>query len=183
MKKKYEKKKGFTLIELLAVIALLSIVMGFVIYVAIGYINDSREKTYDATVNNIERIAGNYLIENKDRLFYIPSNDGLVEYQCITIQNLIDTGYFKDDVLESKIDSNVFVMKEDESIYLFNAIDGEEEYFAKSLVEFWDINTDVAPNSLSDEERVDNLVKKYGFDFTKISKSEIRDLIEKEIER
>lgn len=77
---------------------------------------------------------------------------------------------------------NVFVMKEDESIYLFNAIDGEEEYFAKSLVEFWDINTDVAPNSLSDEERVDNLVKKYGFDFIKISKSEIRGLIEKEIE-
>ena len=43
---------------------------------------------------------------------------------------------------------NVFVMKEDESIYLFNAIDGEEDYFAKSLVEFWDINTDVAPNLL-----------------------------------
>ncbi len=77
---------------------------------------------------------------------------------------------------------NVFVMKDDESIYLFDAIDGEEEYFAKSLAEFWDINTDVAQNTLSNEERADNLVKKYGFDFTKISKSEIRDLIEKEIE-
>lgn len=77
---------------------------------------------------------------------------------------------------------NVFVMKDNESIYLFNAIDGEEEYFAESLAKFWDINTDVAQNTLSNEERADNLVKKYGFDFTKISKSEIRDLIEKEIE-
>ena len=42
---------------------------------------------------------------------------------------------------------NVFVMKDDESIYLFDAIDGEEEYFAKSLAEFWDINTDVAQNT------------------------------------
>lgn len=77
---------------------------------------------------------------------------------------------------------NVFVMKDDESIYLFNAIDGEEEYFAESLAKFWDINTDAAQNTLSNEERADNLVKKYGFHFTKISKSEIRDLIEKEIE-
>ena len=77
---------------------------------------------------------------------------------------------------------NVFVMKEDESIYLFNAIDNEEDYFAESLVKFWDINTDVAQGVLSNEERADNLVKKYGFDFAKISKSEIRGLIEKEIE-
>lgn len=47
---------------------------------------------------------------------------------------------------------NVFVMKDDESIYLFNAIDGEEEYFAESLAKFWDINTDVAQNTLSNEE-------------------------------
>jgi len=66
---------------------------------------------------------------------------------------------------------NVFVMKDDESIYLFNAIDGEEDYFAGALAEFWDINTDAAQNTLSNEERADKLVKKYGFDFAKISKS------------
>lgn len=76
---------------------------------------------------------------------------------------------------------NMFVMKDDESIYLFNAIDGEEEYFAESLAEFWDINSDVSSNSLSNEERADNLVKKYGFDFAKIKKREIKDLLEKEI--
>ena len=44
------------------------------------------------------------------------------------------------------------------------------------------MTTDIASNSLSNEGRADNLVKKYGFDFTKISKSEIKGLIEKEIE-
>lgn len=77
---------------------------------------------------------------------------------------------------------NVFVMKEDGSVYLFDAIDGEEEFFAESLVDFWDINADFAQDALSNEERAANIVEKYGFDFDKISKNEIRELIEKEIE-
>ena len=76
---------------------------------------------------------------------------------------------------------NVFIMKEDGSIYLYNAIDGEEDYYAESLVKFWDINADIIQDKLSNEERADNIVRQYGFDFTKISKDEIRDLIEKEI--
>ena len=76
---------------------------------------------------------------------------------------------------------NIFIVKEDGSIYLFNAIAGEEKYFAESLVKLWDINADVPHDTLSNEERVDAIVKQYGFDFDKISKSEIRDLIEKEI--
>jgi hypothetical protein len=39
-------------------------------------------------------------------------------------------------------------MKEDGSIYLFDAIDREEDYFADSLVKFWDINSDVAQDTL-----------------------------------
>ncbi len=77
---------------------------------------------------------------------------------------------------------SVFVMKEDGSVYLFDAIDGEEEFFAESLVKFWDINDDFAQDALSNEERAANIVEKYGFDFDKISKNEIRELIEKEIE-
>ncbi len=111
---------------------------------------------------------------------------GWILYSCEMIKNNTEyyameygiNGYiFSDDGA-----GNVFVMKEDGSIYLFNAIDGEEDYFAESLVKFWDINVDVAQDTLSNEERADNIVKKYGFDFAKISKSEIKDLIEKEIE-
>ena len=107
-------------------------------------------------------------------------------YSCEMIKN--NTEYYTSEygidgyIFSDDGAGNVFVIKEDESIYLFNVIDGEEEYFAKSLADFWNINTDVAQKSLSNEERANNIVKKYGFDFTRISKSEIRGLIEKEIE-
>ena len=35
---------------------------------------------------------------------------------------------------------NVFIIKKDGSIYLFDAIDREENYFAESLAKFWNIN-------------------------------------------
>jgi len=61
---------------------------------------------------------------------------------------------------------NVFIIKEDGFIYLFNAIDKEENLFAKSLSEFWDINVEVTHGELSNEERADNIVRKYGFDIS-----------------
>ena len=82
---------GFTLVELLAVIAILGIVVSITVYVGINAVNKAKEKSYKTTINNIERTAGTYLEENGDRLFYISKNDGSnIEYQCITIENLIE---------------------------------------------------------------------------------------------
>lgn len=111
---------------------------------------------------------------------------GWILYSYEMIKN--NTGYYaekygiKGYVFSDDGAGNVFIMKEDGSIYLFDAIDGEEDYFAESLVKFWDINADVTQDELSNEERADNIVRQYGFDFTKISKNEIRGLIENEIE-
>ena len=114
-----KRKKGFTLIELLATIVILSLVVGIVAYVAINTISNSKEKSYKVTINNIEKIARDYLLENSDRLFYIPkSNDNSIEYQCITIRNLIDMGYFKNDILNSKIDDDGNFVKEEDYIYI-----------------------------------------------------------------
>jgi len=77
---------------------------------------------------------------------------------------------------------NIFIIKEDGAISLFNTIDNEEILYAKSIADFWDINAGVIEDELSNEERADNIIKQYGFDFEKISKDEIRNLIEKEIE-
>ena len=81
--------KGFTLVELLAVIAVLSLVMGLVVFIAINVIDNAKEKGYKTTINNIEIEASNYLTENSGRLFYLGSNDNTYEYQCVTIQNLL----------------------------------------------------------------------------------------------
>ena len=77
-----KKNYGFTLVELLAVIAILGIVVSITVFVSIKSINKAKEKSYKTTINNIERMAGTYLEENGDRLFYISKNDGSnIEYQ------------------------------------------------------------------------------------------------------
>lgn len=109
-----KKNKGFTLVELLAVIVILSLVVGITIYVYINAVNKSKENSYKVTINNIEKEASNYLTENKNRLFFITDTDNPnIEYQCLTIQNLIDYGYFQDDILESKVSKNKQVSKDD----------------------------------------------------------------------
>jgi len=110
---KHKPDKGFTLVELLAVIAVLSLVIGLVIFISINVINNAKEKSYKTTINNIEEDASNYLIENSGRLFYLGSSDNTYEYQCITIQNLIDTDYFDENLLNSKIANDRYVSKED----------------------------------------------------------------------
>ena len=97
-------KKGFTLVELLATILVLSIVVSITMYIAINTVNKAKQKTYQITIANITNNADNYLTENSNRLFFVP--DGSYEYQCITVNNLIELGYLDSEVLNSKVDEN-----------------------------------------------------------------------------
>lgn len=154
MKKK--KDNGFTLIELLATIVLLSLVVGITIYVVVGNINSSKEKTYAATIKNIEQLSGNYMQENSDRLFYLTLNESQ-EYSCVTVQNLIDVGYFDDNIVNSYIKKDVKVSKDD---YVYLLRDSESkaviknEYLGvnsvdceKAVTALGDINIKVVPDN------------------------------------
>lgn len=118
---KMNKKKGFTLIELLATILILSIVISLVVFISINSIKKAKNKSYQTTINNIEKIASNYMLENSDRLFYIPINDSDFEYQCITIKNLIDLGYFDEEITKSKVDEAEIVSINDYVYLLRNS--------------------------------------------------------------
>lgn len=121
MKKRLKKKRyvvkignsGFTLIELLAVVAILAVVASIVIYFSLRVVNDANEKSYATTINNIENEANNYILENGDGNSWMPTDVEDNQYQCVTVQNLIDIGYFKSDVLKSKVDKNTYVDKDD----------------------------------------------------------------------
>ena len=108
-----KEKKGFTLIELLAVIVVIALILGIVIYFAMNVIDKSKDNTYKVTVNEIEKNAGNYLSENSHRLSFVKNKDNTYEYQCVTVENLIDYGYLDISVTDSYIDSVTKVNKND----------------------------------------------------------------------
>ncbi|MBQ2872838.1 MAG: prepilin-type N-terminal cleavage/methylation domain-containing protein [Bacilli bacterium] len=108
--------KGFTLIELLATLAVLSLVITIVIYISTSVITNAKQNSYQVTINNIEKTANSYVIENKGDSYWLKNSDN-TEYQCITVQNLIDKGFFKNDVLSSEISDGVTVSN-DNMIYL-----------------------------------------------------------------
>ena len=117
-----KKEHGFSVIELLAVIVLLSLIVGIVFYVVNNVMNISKEKSYQVTVNNIENQAEGYVLENNNLLFVLSDDDSNIEYQCVSVKELIDFGYFKNDILESKINDDRNV-KLDDYVYIERNID------------------------------------------------------------
>ncbi len=147
VKKNYKKrinifkdnKGGFTLIELLATIAVLSIIITIVLSVSLGVIKNSKEKSYQTTVVNIENIANDYLAENKSKLLFVDNEDGLNEYQCVSVQNLIDSGYFDSEIKKSLVREDRFVSGDDK-VYLLRDI--ETKTIIKSKYIYYDENSD-----------------------------------------
>ena len=95
---------GFTLVELLAVIAILSVVMSIVLYFVIDTVRVARNNSYQVTISNIESEVSSYVSEQNKSSDWIYNNGGKTQHQCVTVQNLIDKGYFKGDILNSYVD-------------------------------------------------------------------------------
>ena len=127
-------KKGFTLVELLAVIVILGVIASIGIFAINNTIKKSKEKSYQVTIKNVEAQASNYLMENSGKLFFISTDDGK-EYQCVTIQDLIDFGYLKDNVTESFIADKTNVNKND---YIYLERDAVSKAITQSKYTFSD---------------------------------------------
>ena len=122
-----KKKKGFTLIELLATIIILALVLSIGIYLALAIIRKTKENSYKVTINEIEKNANTYVIENTNRIKFRKSEDNSsIEQQCVSIQNLIDFGYLDNNVVNSSISETNKVLKTD-YIYL------ERDFYSKAI--------------------------------------------------
>lgn len=98
-------KKGFTLIELLATIIILSIIFTITISVINVAVNKTKKKSQELTIQNIEKQAINYISEEMNQSIWTENSANTnSEYQCITIQNLIDAGYLKQSDIEKNKD-------------------------------------------------------------------------------
>ena len=139
MKKNKNKKNGFTLVELLGTIVVLSIVLGIVGLTITNTIKKAKAKSYQVTINEIESYANDYLIENSNRLFFLTkkikneetNEEYLIEYQCVTVRNLIDYGYLNNNIEESKIKINNEVRTVSKNDYIYI----ERDYKTKAVNE------------------------------------------------
>ena len=160
MSKDKKKKKGFTLIELLAAIVILGVIMTISGVVIMNAIKNSKEKSYKVTVNEVESNANNYLTENSDRLFFLTDNVNNYEYQCVTVQNLVDYGYLKDTITKSKVNDNTNVDKKDyiyivrniktkaieKTLYVVNSNSDKKAICDRAVLAQGDIAFTVIPN-------------------------------------
>lgn len=117
--KKDKTKKGFTLVELLAVIVVITLISGVGIITYLKTINNSKSKATLLAINNIKEAAYLYSKEGTDEIEWVNSygKDGKEsgKYACVSVQQLINKGYFKDNFFDkeiyknSKIDKNTFI--------------------------------------------------------------------------
>lgn len=117
-KKKKKNEKGFTLVELLAVITILGLMTTIVMYFATGAVKKAKQNTYYTTINEIEKAAANYLMENSDELKFI-ALAGVMdkEYQCVKVKELVDYGFLDNNVVESNVSEDTNVSLNDK-VYL-----------------------------------------------------------------
>ena len=124
MKNKNNNSTGFTLVELLGILAVLAVVLTIVMYSVIGIVKNSKTNSYQVTINNVQDVASNYVLEDLSLVSWV--DEGSYQYQCVTVQNLIDAGYFKGDVLESQVDDDLPLRASDQ-VYL------EKDSFTKAV--------------------------------------------------
>lgn len=111
-------RKGFTMIELLAIIVILSIVSvgAFALYNNI--IRNTKNNATLAAIDSIKSAAELYSKENTNDIKWIATYESTGtkngRYVCMTVQQLINAGFFKEDFFEkdiyksSKINTDTF---------------------------------------------------------------------------
>lgn len=105
--KKDKTKKGFTLVELLAVIVVIILISGVGIITYLKTINNSKSKATLLAINNVKEAAYLYSKEGTDEIEWVNSYDKYGKesgkYACVSVQQLINKGYFKDNFFDKEI--------------------------------------------------------------------------------
>lgn len=87
------KRNGFTFIEILGVITLLALLSIVVLTVVDKNLKDSKSTLSEVQVSNIKSAASMWRTDNIE----LVPEDG---YYTLTLGDLIDSGYIKDDVID-----------------------------------------------------------------------------------
>ena len=92
----------------MAVVIVLSIVLtiSFVVYNKV--INNSKDKSFSISMDNIKSATELYSKENNDvsNWWRVESSNSSYMFKCVTVQDLINSGYFGDDLINKSIKSD-----------------------------------------------------------------------------
>jgi len=111
MKKIKFDNNGFTMVELLVVIILILLIFLIGGYSVFNVISKSKLEKYALNISNVEDISVDYA--NEVDIFWIDKSEVDYYYQCVSIQNLIDKGFFDVSVLDKEISDGVKINKND----------------------------------------------------------------------
>ena len=107
---KKNNKKGFTLIEVLSVIVIIAVIGSVSLVYYINTISNSKNNSSLLAVENIKKAAELYSKENLNEITWTPEydNEGKKSgrYVCITVNDLINRGYFNDNFFDNELYKN-----------------------------------------------------------------------------
>ena len=117
-------KKGFTLIELLAAIFIISLIAGIGSYSVVKVINNSREKGKEVSLSNVFKTCQLYVKEHFNSVSWIADDDNTKEYTCVSIQSLVNDGFFDKKVfnIDGINDSTLVKVTRNKTTYVYDSV-------------------------------------------------------------
>ncbi|MCI8545018.1 MAG: type II secretion system protein [Bacilli bacterium] len=117
-----KSKKGFTLVELLGIVAIIAAVLAFVIPSVIGMLKRDDEKEYQRFLSDISLATESYIQLNISNYPDLAITGGSY---TITMQELIENGYIKANMINPKTDRQINVS---DTIQVIRKADGSYNY-------------------------------------------------------
>jgi len=97
-------RKGFTLVEILAVIVIIGLIMSLIVPVAIGIIQDTKQKAYEMQVSSIEEAASGYISEYATTITELAPTGGTY---TIILRDLVDDGLIDEPIKNPLTNQNM----------------------------------------------------------------------------
>ena len=114
-KKSKSLNEGFTMVELLVGVCIIALIVTIAGYSVISIINNSNENQYKINSSNVKKAAESYILETGTA--WVENGEGN-HYQCVTVQKLIDMGFFNKDLIGSNISKDRKISTTDKVLVL-----------------------------------------------------------------